>query len=273
MLLPHAGCREKIDFNFPDFEQVTTINSILAADSVFKLHLSTTNKMSHDTLPVIKNAEIQLFINGNFEQTLNYEGNGIYAATNAVVSQNTYRCEFFTTDNQKIIAESEIPVYTQFEELKYYKNGWINSDGFACPAVDFSIKNDTTVKKYYQVWVFDFYGSPLWDISSYQLAGYKPFALFNNISEKGNTINKRIEFEPNIYGTSDGIEDAHTYIIELRTVSGDYYEYAESLELYEQGRFPEFDVSTAVPHNLYSNVENGYGIFASYAATRTDSLY
>lgn len=275
ILFAFNSCREKIDFDYPEFDQVVTMNSLLAADSAFQLHLSTTNKLSDNPLPVIENAEIQLFINDNFEQILNYDSNGVYTADVIIVQGNKYKCEYIDSENQKYVAESKVPDFTFFENLTYYKNGWIDTDGFACPTIEFSIINDTTKRKYYQVWAKGFYGDPDQTLSSFQNYGNDPIAFFNNIDEINPLIKKRIDLVVRSRSRSiyDGISSTYAFIIELRTVTEDYYNYIESIELYEQGRFPEFDVSNASPHNLYSNVENGYGIFAAYAATRTDTLY
>ncbi len=70
-----------------------------------------------------------------------------------------------------------------------------------------------------------------------------------------------------------GSDLEYAYVLELRTISVEYYQYMQSLKLYEDGRFPAFDIGSTAPYNLYSNVENGYGIFAAYASTFSDTLF
>jgi hypothetical protein len=62
-------------------------------------------------------------------------------------------------------------------------------------------------------------------------------------------------------------------IVELRSVSYNYYQFVKQKYLYELGRYPEFKAGSIQAFPLYSNVTDGYGIFAGYSVLKADTIY
>ena len=54
----------------------------------------------------------------------------------------------------------------------------------------------------------------------------------------------------------------------LRHVSEDYFEYKKSLARHQEGKYDDVIWGGAGVFPLYSNIDNGYGVFAGYAETR-----
>ena len=85
-----------------------------------------------------------------------------------------------------------------------------------------------------------------------------------------------INYSSGEYGSVNGqAPQAELYplIIELRSVSSDYYKFVKQKFLYEQGRYPEFLAASITAFPLYSNVTGGYGIFSGYSAIQSDTIY
>jgi hypothetical protein len=62
--------------------------------------------------------------------------------------------------------------------------------------------------------------------------------------------------------------------VELRTVCNHYYKFIKQQYLYEVANStPIFSVGVTSTYNLYSNVENGYGIFAGYSSVKSNIIY
>jgi hypothetical protein len=61
-------------------------------------------------------------------------------------------------------------------------------------------------------------------------------------------------------------------IVELRHISKEYYMFKKSVYFYENSRYADFIEGTATVYPIYSNVENGLGIMASYASS-CDSIF
>jgi hypothetical protein len=62
-------------------------------------------------------------------------------------------------------------------------------------------------------------------------------------------------------------------VIELRTVSKEYYQFTRQKYLYETGRFPQFGIGANIAFPLYSNVKDGFGIVAGYSSFVSDTIY
>lgn len=254
-----ASCIKQLDDDFPDFEQTPTLNAFFTTDSILTVHLATTGKIEDDSLAVIENGELNLFVNDTFVQKLNYLGAGVYASTQTVNVLNSYRCEYLN-NNELTTVTDVVPQATPVDSVNIIEQGWVNMDGEAWPTLQFTINNNKTQVNYYEVWVH--YYNVRYNDSIQMPDGVMIVDMFSTEFETENEINKSINFQLNSYGS----DEQYAYKMELRTISLDYYKYKESLELYFEGRYPEFGSSTPAPYNLYSNVQNGFGIFAAYSS-------
>lgn len=266
LLIIH-GCHKKIPFDAAEFEQIPTLNSILATDSLFTLHASLTGKMGRDSLPVLEDALVDLYIDGTFAQTLQYTQKGIYQANHRVKPSHQYKCVLNYPNSPAVAASCTVPKATPFNKIQLIYHGWIDETGETQPTIVFTIPNDTTTTQYFDVWARIFYRSK-GSNENFRFRNYHQVFLFNTEHQKSTVVSKHLEFSRNSY--SPNYE--YAYIFELRSVTYGYYRYAESLKLYNQGRFPEFNTSSPEPFNLYSNVKNGYGIFAAYSYFCSDTL-
>ncbi len=263
-----VSCRKIVQIEFSEFEQKITVNTIITPNSLMELHLSYTNGLTNNPLDVIENANINLFVNNKFSQQLNYRSSGIFVSDTVMESLNNYRCELYW-DADTITASCTMPDTTSLKNVSLNPYAWISIDGIACPAVSFKIKNNSSVMAYYEACIYVFERSSLSDENNFYYSDSFILQQFTNQNESEPKINKTIEFEVRTIAS----DTEYAYILELRTISPDYYQYMQSLILYEQGRFPSFDIGSTLTYNLYTNVQNGYGIFAAYASTFSDTLY
>ena len=64
----------------------------------------------------------------------------------------------------------------------------------------------------------------------------------------------------------------HAVIVELRHISREYYMFKKDFYFYEKNLYPQFTEGTASAFSIYSNIENGMGIFAGYTVS-VDSIW
>ncbi len=76
-----------------------------------------------------------------------------------------------------------------------------------------------------------------------------------------NGQNKTLEFDFQDATSKDKLISCKLWY-EIRTISKSYYQYSKTLELYRQTN----NANSSEPSYVYSNIANGYGIFASYNA-------
>ncbi|MBI9069052.1 MAG: DUF4249 domain-containing protein [Salinivirgaceae bacterium] len=262
IVLFSTSCRKPVNHDFPDFEKKLVVNSILVADSIIEVHVSLSDKMNYDSLAVLNNAEVSLYINDVFTEQLHYVDKGIYIASASVIKGNKYNCTVNYDELLEASAHCYIPIQTPITEAVLYENYWVNDEGELCPAVQFSINNNTSKSMYYNARIIAMNKHNSDSVNDWSFVEEFSIDVFSNEHESGLLINKNIEFNGNTQGT----DCEFAYILELRTLNIDFYKYLKSVELYEIGRYPEFDSGIAAPYNLYSNVTGGYGIFTGYSS-------
>lgn len=76
-----------------------------------------------------------------------------------------------------------------------------------------------------------------------------------------NGQNKTLEFDFQDATAKDKLISCKLWY-EIRTISKSYYQYSKTLELYRQTN----NTNSSEPSYVYTNIANGYGIFASYSA-------
>ena len=69
------------------------------------------------------------------------------------------------------------------------------------------------------------------------------------------------------------LTDLYPVILEIRSVSQNYYKFVKQKYLYDLGRYPEFMAASTTALPLFSNINNGYGIFAGYGSMKSDTIF
>jgi hypothetical protein len=300
LLLFFTSCRELVQDNFPDFEPAPAVHCILQEGEPLKLRLSWAAKLDTSRIRFIEDAAVRLFVNGEYVETIAHQGDGLYVATSGLVaSSQRYKCEISVPGCATIIASDSLPAAVAPAHIQYIPVAVHDEEGLPCPAVRFTIASQRNQKRYYQavIWkIREHYGyetdpvtgqitnvltetemqeaypGPITD--PVLKAEGLPVFIFSNELMQGDQCTITLNYFEGSYTRTDNgrwIPDADPVILELRSISRDYYLYARQKYLYETGFTPEFGRSATV-FPLYSNIRNAYGIFAGYAAARSDTL-
>ncbi len=273
-----SSCRKLVQDNFDDFEKKVVINAFIAADSNLIIHLSETGTIGEGEIHYIENADVTMYID-DLPVELNYQSKGIYFSTEIVKSNTHYLCEIIH-NNESITSSCYIPSKPILNSVEVTEDAWLNENSELSPIVSFELQNSPNDSLYFEAYMTVFielvnvnYDTITWDIISsdttYSKEGGYSIGLFSNIDESDNTITKNIPFSLMSFSFPKPV---YLYIFEIRAVSKSAYKYMQSMELYNLGANPEFGSATPPPYNLYSNVNNGYGIFGGYSSTISDTL-
>ena len=281
-LLTLYSCRELVQDEFPDFTPVPTVNSVLVAGEPVIIQVSIAGKLDTNKIELVNNAEVLLSVDGQYRETLTYSDEGNYFSSVVVEPNKTYHCEVNIQGFPTVTCTDSIPEAVVISDIIHINKAGKNEEGLTYPAIKFTFTNNPTVKQYYEVVI------KLISHGSERLASLEritdpvllseglPIALFNNSLISGSSYTMTINYSSGEYGSVNGqAPQAELYplIIELRSVSSDYYKFVKQKFLYEQGRYPEFLAASITAFPLYSNVTGGYGIFSGYSAIQSDTIY
>ena len=275
------SCRKLVQSEFADFKQVPTVNSFLKADSLIKVHISLASKLDTNELKGLDNAQVQLFVDDVFKELLTSTGNGVYTSTTIVEPLKKYECRVDIPGYESVSCISSIPIASHLRDIIHISVAGKDQEGMTYPAVKFTFSNTKNEKSYYEArirliengaeQIADMYNI----VDPVLLNEGLPLSVFSNELITDTVYTMTINYITGSASSSNG-GTVHTtlypFILEVRSVSYDYYQFARQKYLYDTGRFPEFGLSSNQAFQLYSNVINGYGIFAGYSAVISDTI-
>jgi hypothetical protein len=281
-LLALYSCRELVQDEFQEFTPVPTVNSILAVDSIVKVHVSLAGKLDTNQLVLIDNAEVLLYVDGVYKETLTLSDKGIYSSSFVVEKLKTYHCEVSIPGYKTISCSDSIPETSIISDIIHTNKAGKDEEGMTYPAITFTFTNDPAEKLYFEVIIriIQYRHERVATLETITdpvlLNEGLPIALFSNESIKGNNYSMTLNYFTGSAGSTNG-EPVQTtlfpLILEVRSVSSNYYHFVKQKYLYEKGRYPEFMAASTTAFPLYSNITGGYGIFAGYSVTKSDTIY
>ncbi|MEI8048550.1 MAG: DUF4249 family protein [Bacteroidota bacterium] len=275
------SCRKLVQSEFADFKQVPTVNSFLKADSLLKVHISLASKLDTNELKGLNNAQVQLYVDNVFKEFLTSIGNGFFISTTIVEPSKKYECKVNIPGFETVDCSNTIPKPSHLRDIIHISVAGKDQEGMTYPAVKFTFSNNPAEKKYYEarIRLIEYGSEQLADmyniIDPVLLNEGLPLSIFSNELITDTAYTMTINYITGSAGSSNG-GTVHTilypFILEVRSVSYDYYQFARQKYLYDTGRFPEFGLSSNQAFQLFSNVKNGYGIFAGYSSVISDTI-
>jgi hypothetical protein len=234
MLLLLASCEKDIEFNGEVTEPLMVINAIIPQDSLFEIRVTKSRffMQYEDTFETVKNATVELYVNGVLNDTMAHAGNGLYTSNYKlnegdwvrIVSQapNLKTC---TAEMQivqpvtlvkldtSIVINSEYPIvdYQYDDDLGFLIDtiGWTSSCTINCKL---TLSDKPNEENFYRLVIFN----KLYNDSVHYNINYNWFERTDVVFGEGNQVgNDMVEVENgsyNMYGTfTDELFDGKNY--------------------------------------------------------------
>jgi hypothetical protein len=274
-----------IENEFPEFETTPVVNSTLMADSIFSVQVTYTANLNDSAIRSIENALVLIENEGMATDTLFYSEKGWYIGNNAVKAGEFYTCKVIVPNMDTVWAQTYVPMPVPIYGLLFTEVAGMDEEGDLTSSFRFLIDQDSSSVLYWEVrmismgyfWQID-YKTGEW---SEQYGANKQFifmvpgqdrVLLNEASPLTLFSNKEMgssQYEVKFYTDRiSKIPSEENYFIELRSVSESYYRYHKQLYLYQTAQFVQLG-SSPQTYPLYSNVNNGRGIFSALSISRT----
>jgi hypothetical protein len=280
-----SGCREIVSEDFPELTPLPVVNCLLRADSVIQVHVSFTGKL--DTIPLSTNdsAMVTCFINDTMVRDLEPKGNGYYTSDLKAQAGKIYRISVSLPGYPEISATDTIPMPVSITAIEHINEGGIDEEGYKYPSICITFPVDPDQIQYFQVTITTNYFLEKWRQTSLKdftdpilLAEGLPIAVFSTEKIAGTTYTMQIDYHSgtqkfNEPGTHVMMERYAPLFVEFKSISRPYYQYLKLLNLYNTGRFPEFQFESYKAFPLFSNVTNGNGVVAGYSVYRSAIVY
>jgi hypothetical protein len=274
LLFGLCACDLVVDVDIPLGPNRLTINSLFHPDSTWLVMLSNNQHILNDSSyqPSVENALVVVVEDGVPADTLVYENYGFYRSQKRPSVGKEYHLIVRRETSEIITGPSTIikpETVTKVEALK----GIDMADGRSNNTLNVTFTDRSTEPNYYQVILLgedEFFDERRDKVSSdaraIPIKSNDPAIQSQIINEYEGLVIKDVLFNGKEVTLSfktpeyDLFQYGALHIV-LRTVSPEYYHYKTTASLQHNTSGDPF----AQPVNVYSNIPNGYGIFAGFS--------
>lgn len=283
-----TSCRTLVTDEFDEFPNTLTVNCIPKTGNEFRVHVSRTDEINNQSLAIVENAIVELFADSIFVEQLIYEEDGLYISNSVAEPNTTYHLKVSVSDDEIVQSIQELPHLPELLNVKHISSAGVDADGLIYPAMEVTFRTNPNELEYFEIILSTVHDLTRRDqgieIRQAWLEKIEdkvllneglPMALFSNAIIEDSVYTMHLNYGVSGYsGSGEGplIPDLNPIFVELRKVTKEYYDYRKQRYLYEQNKFPEFSVTPPSSFKLYSNVENGFGIFAGYSSVVSDTI-
>ena len=288
-LVPLSSCsdlEQVVDIKLPQHKPRLVIECLFKPDESFHLLIfRSLNMVDTKRSVAIINAQVTLYENDiEIEKfSFNEELNGYFSQTKPI-SLKKYKIVVSAPDLDEVTAESFIPEKVKIKDATT-QSSFRGATGSLSPfnsisgtlQVQFNdLLNDENRFYAFKIESIDFFTTQTYSNTYHSVSGlqsdYYPLetgqdvVLVTNSLFKQQSFIARLDYLYTVFINSSNITDTYLksfYKVYLLSVSQEYYEYFRKLDDHIANQTADF-FSSGNPVNVYSNIQNGYGIFAGY---------
>ncbi len=236
-----------------------------------------------DSLKVVQipDATVKLFVNGQFNQIMKYDILSGYLADFFPKAGSEYSITVEKQGFETITAKGTIPPKVPIKSCELIPFAGLHSDNLAFSELSVTFDDPANQTNYYEIMVWgyqqenDKYTLSTNDKVITSESYYPPpilmdalqpkRLLFSDEQIKGQTHTVELTYYPPQSGNVNQLYiSPHQIFLSFRSVSEAYYLYYTTLLKHFYSRRPDMLFGIAEPGPVYTNIQNGYGVFAGY---------
>ena len=301
--LVFSGCRKQVsDYERPGFDPQPTLNAVLQEGQPVWAQVTFAQGLDSVRPSACTNAEVLLYVDGQFAEKLQHEGDGLYVGETPAEALHEYACKVVVPGFDTLFAQTEMPEKPMVTGVEIMENATVDDEGRPCPAFLVTFRTDPNRNLYYCSNIYASFINYYFDAETHAPQGYSTEEgtmsasintddpvllnegsdqlLFSNaiITDTTYTMKVNAWFSSHGWGgqhTGGVIERTGEVVVRLHGISESAYRYLKSKkEVYEElDAYTNLFLGVVTPLNLYSNVENGRGVFAAIAPMTCDTIF
>ena len=281
-----SNCTKEIEFDAQDIAPRIVVNSLFTNDSIWAAHISrSVGVLETTSYTTIDDANVNIFdANANLVTTLTHQGNGLYTSPTGLTPQanQSYTIEASASGYESVNASNSIPSAVPIYQLDTVTS--TNSDGETILEATITFQDPPNISNYYMLEV---YVTGTWinegeqdtieireplqiscddinveTVNRFNFGGFENTYLYLMLKDQNfDGENYSLTFSVINYAE---LKDLDLFgEIRLVNTSEEYFNYLKSFNMYQRTINNPF----ATPVQVYSNVNNGMGIFAGGTLT------
>ncbi|MFA9393058.1 MAG: DUF4249 domain-containing protein [Prolixibacteraceae bacterium] len=273
LFLTLSSCSKPVELDLPLYDDKPVVNCLFTPEEPFVVHVSKTASQFDTMLVNVSNALVEIYQGEKILAELPSNGFGFYSDSTLYPEiGKSYTLKVNVPGYDVVTAIDSVPsTYSEFIYQGFEEDAWYNEEGRAYNALTFEIE-DQAVSNFFEVLYRANYSTQYsWqDTISYHF-WMSHFTLFDPVIEKGRTISI---FTDQMFNGSNytikmmdgnGIWSADSLHLNVQVLQGSqtFYTYRTTFYKHDYAQYSDFFEPTE-PVIMYSNINNGYGIFAGY---------
>ncbi len=293
--LVFCSCRKQVsDYDRPDFDPQPTLNAVLQEDQPVWAQVTFAQCLDSVHPAPCTDAEVLLYVDGQFTEILQHEGKGLYVGETTTEALHEYACKVIIPGYDTLFAQTEMPEKPVVTHVEIMENATVNDEGNPCAAVLVTFSNNPNRKTYFKanieaMFKYQYDAGGCGTITSHVgtsintddpvlLNEGSSLLLFSNEIIRDTVYTLKVNTSINGYGFSGQATGTYTrtgyVVVSMHGVSESAYRYLKSQDANgEPDAYTNLFLGTITPINLYSNVENGRGVFAAIAPMTCDTIF
>ncbi len=254
-----SSCEKIIDFDGEIKEPKLVLNGMMINNEILTIHLShSLSVIDQSEIQNVTNASVLIFQNGSFLDSLHHISDGYYKSTVSIQAGNSYSIKATAPNFKEIEATDIVPTEVIIDSI----SSWVVASEYEDKLhFKIHINDNANEENYYiirvyseswlewqEAWIYcmDPYIDNEIGADESHPEIYLPDHMFNG---------KTYSLEISTYKWNENPED---FKIQIFSCSKAFYQYAKSIQKYNWNDGDPF----SQPVQVYSNISNGYGIFA-----------
>ena len=146
-----SSCHSLVEDEFDNFNQIPVINSLLQADSTFRVQVTLTANLTDSTPTYVTNAKVIIENSQNTPDTLIYTEKGWYVSSSIVKTNISYSCKVNIPGFPQMSAQTTVPEPTGIDSVIYKDLVGRGEEGEKISSVEFRIQNNPNKKQFWEV--------------------------------------------------------------------------------------------------------------------------
>ncbi len=261
-----VSCTQEVELAWDDEEQKYVVNCLFSPDEQIELYVFKTTGILEDTVEFVNGLDIELYESDQLIWLGNNSEKGRYSIPVIPKLKEKYKIILKNHESFSITANDLIPSAVNILTATYSFPVYEDIYGTLFGKVFLSFRDNPEVKNYYEIVIL---GKDSSIIHTFNVKS--PVITLDNENDPimpGSLLFTDELFEGEKLDLNIYVDSYKNPIIVLKNVSRNYYEYRKSINshFFNQNTEREniFELFKGDPLELYSNINNGLGIFAGF---------
>lgn len=289
LVLLFISCTKEVEVELPEFTPSLVVSSLFTSDSILKISLNKTQPIFDNRATNITNASIFLFEDEIIIDTF-FLDETVYRSKIFPKPNKDYSFKINTPEFKNVYGNDLLPNKPVLTTLFFKDSITRGIEGELVSQAKIKINDDILENNYYELEMLAYLINPitrehyLYEIfydtnndfvleNEGLLSLYPRFLVFSDELFNGSVYELKINYNTPTFFLENEIKPIdYKLIVKLRAVSKNYYEYRKRIIIHVDNQYSDIWDGVGEPVNMFTNIKNGYGIFAGYNQV-IDTIY